>query len=398
MERNYSMTRTGLDIIAAEFPDALKGKRIGLLCHAASITSAFRHSVDIFSGSPCTLAAIFGPQHGVYGQTQDNMVEWKGYEHPVLKIPVYSLYAETRRPSAAMLEGLDAFVVDLQDVGARPYTYIWTVKLCMEACRKAGIEVWVLDRPNPVAAMGFDGPMLDSGFFSFVGGAPIPLCHRMTIGEIALLLKRLYFPGVKLEVVWMDGWRRNSLWPDTGLPWVLPSPNMPTVDTAVVYPGMVLLEATNMSEGRGTTRPFEIVGAPYFKADLVMAECASAGMAGAMLRRHDFIPAFQKWKGENCRGVQIHVTDARRFEPVAFAAAFLSAVVKTSGGAFAFKEPPYEYDAVHMPFDILSGDETLRTVIAGGGDVSMLKEAWRESYGEYGRIFRDVSQYPGEQR
>ena len=388
------MTHSGLDIISIKFPKELAKKRIGLLCHAASITSNYVHAVDIFLKSPCKLAALFGPQHGMFGQTQDNMVEWQGYIHPVLKVPVYSLYRESRKPSAESLSGLDAFVVDLQDVGARPYTYIWTVKLCMEACAQAGVPLWVLDRPNPIAALPFDGPVLSDRFHSFVGGAPVPLCHRMTMGEMALLLKKLYFPKADLHIVWMSGWHRNSLWPQTGLPWVLPSPNMPAFETALVYPGMVLLEATNLSEGRGTTRPFEIVGAPFLDVGRVIKEIGFYNIKGCVFRKHDFIPTFQKWQGKYCRGLQVHVTAPRQYEPIFTTAALLQAVIKTSGNQISFKQPPYEYDTVNMPFDILSGDTTMRKSLARGKDQRTEKVTWRKSYKTFLPLFKEVSHYP----
>jgi|WetSurMetagenome_2_1015567.scaffolds.fasta_scaffold00249_20 uncharacterized protein YbbC (DUF1343 family) len=390
------MIKSGLDIIAESFPKELAGKRIGLLCHAASVTSKYIHAVEVFRSSPCSLHALFGPQHGMWGQTQDNMVEWDGFRHPVLDIPVYSLYGERRKPSRKSLAPLDVLVVDLQDVGARPYTYVWTVKLCMEACREADIPLWILDRPNPISAIPMDGPILDDRLQSFVGGAPIPLCHRMTIGEIAMLLRRLYFPAADCRVVWMNGWGRNSLWPDTGLPWVIPSPNMPTFDTALVYPGMVLLEATNMSEGRGTTRPFELIGTPYADADAVISEVMRIGVRGCVLRRHDFIPTFQKWKGEYCTGFQVHVLDPRVYEPVFTAAAVIAAVIKYSGGKFAFKEPPYEYDEIHKPFDILAGNESLRNALESGGDLVTERESWRQSRARFTAEFSDVFHYPEE--
>ncbi len=392
------MVVTGLESIIKNFPGALVGKRIGLLCHSASITSTYEHSISVFLRSPSQMSALFGPQHGMYGQTQDNMVEWEGTLHPALKIPVYSLYGKTRTPGNDALSKIDALVIDLQDVGARPYTYIWTVKLCLGACEKAGVPVWVLDRPNPIAAMPMDGPLLSERFYSFVGGAEIPLCHRMTIGEIALLLKREYFPGVDLHVAAMEGWWRNSFWHETGLPWVLPSPNMPTPETAVVYPGMVLLEATNMSEGRGTTRPFEIIGAPYFKPDKALEEVKKFDVPGCVFREHDFIPTFQKWQGEYCRGIQVHIVAPRKYEPVFTIAALLNAIIKTSDGKFIFKNPPYEYDAVNMPFDILSGDETLRETLSREGDLRELKNKWKESYRDFIVAFRDIARYPEEKQ
>jgi uncharacterized protein YbbC (DUF1343 family) len=393
-----NMTSTGLDIISNRFPEELFGKRIGLLCHAASITSCYEHCSDVFLRSPCTLSALFGPQHGMHGQTQDNMVEWEGTVHPALKIPVYSLYGKSRKPSPESLSRIDALVIDLQDVGARPYTYIWTVKLCLDACEKARLPVWVLDRPNPVAAMPFDGPMLSKRYFSFVGGAEIPLCHRLTIAEMALLLKKQFSPSVDLHIVTMEGWWRNSLWHETGLPWVLPSPNMPCVETAAVYPGMVLLEATNMSEGRGTTRPFEIIGAPYFKTGDVLNEVKRFDLQGCVFREHDFVPTFQKWQGVYCRGIQVHVTEPRKYKPVFTTGALLHAVIRTSEGEFAFKNPPYEYDSTHMPFDILSGDEMLRAILASGGDLVSLEETWKDARRGFFALSKEIAQYPEEKQ
>jgi uncharacterized protein YbbC (DUF1343 family) len=387
------MTKTGLEIISKSFPKNLKGKRIGLLCHAASITSNYTHAVDVFLKSPCKLCAIFGPQHGMYGQTQDNMIEWEGFIHPVLKIPVYSLYGKTRKPTKESLLGLDAFIIDLQDVGARPYTYIWTAKLCLEACAEHKIPVWVLDRPNPISAIKWDGPILKEEYFSFVGGACIPMTHRLTLGEICKLLKLLYFPNVELNIVWMKDWWRNSLWTDTKLPWVMPSPNMPCFETSIVYPGMVLLEATNMSEGRGTTRPFEIIGAPYFNADRLIKELKQEDIKGCIFRRHDFIPTFQKWHNVYCNGIQIHITNCFKYEPVLTTAVILQKILKISDRRFLFKEPPYEYEKEKKPFDILSGDTSLRQALLKGKNLKREKEKWIESYKEFKKIFIEIINY-----
>jgi uncharacterized protein YbbC (DUF1343 family) len=377
------MTQFGLDVFLNHVPAKLRKKRLGVLCHAASIASDYTHILDaVATHSDCCLAAIFGPQHGLFGQTQDNMIEWEGFEHPRYRVPTYSLYGATRRPTPRMLDGIDCLLIDLQDVGARPYTYIWTIKNCMDACREANIPVVVLDRPNPIAAVAMDGPMLSPDFFSFVGGAEIPLCHRMTLGEMCLFLQRSYFPGLALEVVWMQGWWRDSLWHETGLPWVLPSPNMPTEDTAIVYPGMVLLEATNLSEGRGTTRPFEIFGAPCLQIDAVLRFLRNLNLPGCIFREHGFIPTFQKWRGESCQGIQIHVTDARRFLPVVTTAAIVAAAIETGPG-FAFKDPPYEYEQIKMPFDILAGDEKLRTDLINHADITSLHEEWAKLHAAF---------------
>ncbi|MDR0306305.1 MAG: DUF1343 domain-containing protein [Chitinispirillales bacterium] len=389
------MTKFGLDLLMLDFPEFLKGKRVGVVCHAASVNSSFRHIVDILTTSGhCTLSAVFGPQHGLFGQTQDNMIEWEGSVHPTLKIPVYSLYGEHRKPASSMLEGIDALLFDVQDVGARPYTYVWTLKHCMEACTEKGIPVWVLDRPNPIGAVGVDGPMLSKNYFSFVGGADIPLCHRMTMGEMALFIKKHYIPDSDINVLWMDKWQRDSIWSDTGLPWVLPSPNMPALDTAVVYPGQVLLEATNISEGRGTTRPFELFGAPFMNAPEVISILNQQKLPGCLFREHGFIPTFQKWQGKFCGGVQIHVTNPRTFRPVQTTAALLSAIIKTSGGSFEFKNPPYEYEYNKMPFDILAGDSGMREALIKGESAEQMRMSWEENYKVWQERFEEVSHYP----
>lgn len=389
------MTRFGLDCFIEDIPAPLKGKKMGVVCHAASINRSYSHIVEILAKHPdCRLSAVFGPQHGIYGQTQDNMVEWEGSVDPVLGIPVFSLYGKVRKPASFMLEGLDALIFDVQDVGARPYTYIWTLKLCMEACVEKGLPIWVLDRPNPIGAVPVDGPLLSTQFFSFVGGAQIPLCHRLTMGELALVLQKSYFPDLQLNVVWMENWWRNSLWSQTGLPWVLPSPNMPTVDTAVVYPGMVLIEATNMSEGRGTTRPFEIFGAPYINITRFKKCLYDYQLSGCVFREHGFIPTFQKWQGHYCNGMQVHVTNASNYYPVITTAAIFASAINSSGGEFQFKNPPYEYETEKMPFDILSGDSSLRNALINKVPVNEIASQWKESYKPFFELFNSVAHYP----
>jgi uncharacterized protein YbbC (DUF1343 family) len=389
------MVLTGLERLLGNFPPELRKKRLGVLCHAASVTSRLTHIVDELMGrGECRIGAIFGPQHGLSGETQDNMVEWEGFVHPRYNVPVFSLYGAFRKPLRHMLEGLDGLIVDLQDVGARPYTYVWTLKLCMEACAGYGVPLRVLDRPNPAGAAPFDGPVLEEGLHSFVGGAPIPLCHRMTIGEIAELLKKKYYPGAALNVVRMEGWRRGSLWPDTGLPWVMPSPNMPSADTAIVYPGMVLLEATNLSEGRGTTRPFELFGAPFLDAPAVIRAFLSMRVPGAILREHSFIPTFQKWQGQRCGGIFIHVTDPRQYQPVTAALALIRAVMDTAGGKFSFNPPPYEYETEKMPFDILAGTSAVRESLMKGESIGTMTARYENGLREFVDAFAESALYP----
>lgn len=389
------MTHTGLNKFCSSFPTELVGKRLGIVCHAASVAPDYSHIIDLFAQrKDCSIGAIFGPQHGLFGQTQDNMIEWEGTIHPTYKVPVYSLYGKVRKPTSTMLSQVDALIFDIQDVGARPYTYVWTLKNCMEACQEYGIPIWVLDRPNPIGLLPWDGPLLQQEYFSFVGGMQIPLCHRMTMGEMGLMLKQTFFPKVEMHVVWMENWKRNSLWSHTDNPWILPSPNMPTLDTAIVYPGMVLLEATNLSEGRGTTRPFELFGAPYLHRDKFIAALNAFNLPGCHFRYHGFIPTFQKWHGEYCEGFQIHVTDVNKYKPVLTTMAILLAAIQYSDGKFQFKNPPYEYETLKMPFDILMGNEDVRKLLLSECNLNKLEETWDSERTSFIDIFKEIAHYP----
>lgn len=389
------MVITGLESVLNNFPVELKGKNIGILCHASSITRDYQHISEVFfKRKDCRLAALFGPQHGIHGQTQDNMIEWQSQKHPYYDIPLYSLYGNSRKPTREMLSGIEVFMIDLQDVGARLYTYIWTVKLVIEACSEAGIPVFLLDRPNPIGLLPFDGPVLKEDFFTFVGGASIPLCHRMTIGEMAEWIKTKYYPKCDLKVIKMKNWKRSSLYSDTGLPWVLPSPNIPTLQTAVVYPGTVLVEALNLSEGRGTTIPFELFGAPYINSADLKKNLDSRHIDGCVFRPHDFIPTFHKFSGELCYGMQIHITDINKFKPVGTALEIFDAIIETSKpGSLVFKEPPYEYEYKLKPFDILSGDSGMRESLLARKKPALEKERWSEEIEVFKREFRKFSLY-----
>ena len=390
------MVLTGLDIISKSLPAKLSGKRIGVLCHAPSITSNWVHITEVIAGrKDCALSAIFGPQHGIYGQTQDNMIEWEGNLHPVYKIPVFSLYGKFRKPAPQMLKGIDILLIDLQDAGARLYTYIWTVKLCIEACTEAGIPVYILDRPNPIGKLPFDGPVLKKEFFTFVGGASIPLCHKMTMGEMSLWIKEKYYPACDLNIIWMKEWHRYSLYAETGLPWVLPSPNLPTPGSLIVYPGTVLIEGLNISEGRGTTIPFELFGAPFINAEKLKENLIERNIPGCTFRVHNFIPAFNKFVGENCNGIQIHVTEPEKYFPVATAMEIFSAIIETSPeNSLQFNPPPYEYEEKLVPFDILSGDSGMRQAILNRTVVNVERERWNFEIAEFRKEFITFSAYP----
>jgi uncharacterized protein YbbC (DUF1343 family) len=390
------MVQTGLDQIRFKLPAGLAGRKIGILCHAPSVASDFTHITNIFfQRKDCFLTSIFGPQHGLFGQTQDNMIEWNSNMHPVYRIPVYSLYGEHRKPTSEMLNDIEALVVDLQDVGARLYTYIWTVKLCIEACTEAGIPVWILDRPNPIGRLPFDGPVLKEEYFTFVGGASIPLCHRMTLGELALWIKEKYYNNCELNIVWMKNWKRNSLYNETGLPWILPSPNMPSQNTALVYPGTVLTEALNLSEGRGTTIPFELFGAPFLDPEKLKKNLDERNIPGCVFRVHSFIPTFNKFAGLICNGLQIHVTDASVFYPVVTAYEIFTAIIETTHpGSLKFKDPPYEYEYELMPFDILSGDSVMRSSLINRVTLKVERQRWQNEIAEFREEFSQLSAYP----
>ncbi len=350
--------RLPIDHLHDLWPRDLRGARIGAVLHPASVSSTLEHSSRVLerhSGDLFQLRAFFGPQHGYLGQTQDNMIEWRGYMHPRLGIPVHSLYGEHREPTDEMLEGLDALLVDMQDIGARYYTFIWTLYLCMRACERRGIPVLVLDRPNPINGIAVEGPMLNPAYRSFVGLHPLPVRHGKTIGELAKQFRRDTFLNCDLRVLPMEGWERQMWFDETGLPWVMPSPNMPTLDTATVYPGMCLFEATNVSEGRGTTRPFELFGAPWIDAADLAQTLNGLALPGVFFRESYFQPTFHKYAGQLCGGAQIHVLDREAFLPFRTAIEILRHVRTRYRANFEWKAPPYEYEHERLPIEILIG-------------------------------------------
>jgi len=368
---------TGLDRLVADGLRELRGRRVGLLAHPASVDRRLRHAVPLFhAGLGRDLRALFGPQHGLRGETQDNMIEWRGYVDPGTGVVAHSLYGEHRQPTADMLADLDVLVIDLQDVGARYYTFVWTMLLCLEACAAAGKQVLVLDRPNPLGR-AVEGNVLDPHWRSFVGLAPVPMRHGLSIGELARWLVAHARLDVDLAVKPLAGWRGDEPFEATGLPWVLPSPNMPTVDTAVVYPGACLLEGANLSEGRGTTRPFEILGAPWLDPARLVAALADTELPGAALRPLQFQPTFQKHAGRLCGGVQVHVTDRRRFRPVLTYVTLLATIRRLWPADFAWNPPPYEYEHEKLPIDILAGGTGLREAVDRGDSPRALVDGWQ---------------------
>jgi len=384
--------RLGSDVLLSS--GRLKGSRIGVVCNHASLDRDFGHVIDkLAAAEGVTLAAIFGPQHGFRSDVQDNMVETPHGDDPRLRVPIYSLYSETREPTAEMLRGIDALVIDLQDIGARIYTYIYTMANCLRAAARHGVRVIVCDRPNPIGGTNVEGACLQRGWESFVGQFPIPMRHGMTIGELAALFNDAFGIGASLDVVRMEGWSRNMYADGTGLPWVMPSPNMPTLDTAIVYPGTVLFEGTMLSEGRGTTRPFELVGAPWIEAERFAAEMNGLGLPGAYFRPAGFEPTFQKHARQPCGGCQIHVTDRDAFRPVITGVALIDTFRRLDTGRFAWRQPPYEYEHDKMPIDILAGSDTLRQQVESGTPIAEIAASWKDDETEFKRLRRRFLMY-----
>lgn len=373
------MINSGIDRFEKIFPKRFCGLKTGLLIHPASINRKLAHTKDILLKSKkVRVTALFGPQHGIFGNTQDNMIEWEGFFDKKTKIPVYSLYGKTRKPTKEMLKETEVFLIDLQDVGARYYTFIWTMALCMEACEEAGIPLIVLDRVNPISGHLTEGPVLKPEFTSFVGLHPLPVRHGMTIGEIALYFKDKFYPKLDLTVIPLKGWRRTQWFDQTGLPWVMPSPNMPTLDTATVYPGMCLLEGTILSEGRGTTRPFEIFGAPFIEPEKLLRRLKDFKLKGLIFRPLYFTPTFNKFSGELCGGSQIHVIDREKFNPFKTAVAILLAIRELYPDNKLWRQPPYEYEFEKLPFDILAGSDRLRKDIERDKQLKDMENWWNE--------------------
>ena len=365
----------------------LKGARVGVVCNPASVDAELRHIADRFAFHPdVTLAAIFGPQHGFRSDAQENMIESGHARDDIRRVPVYSLYSETREPTADMLRGLDALVIDLQDVGTRIYTYIYTMANCLRGARAHAVKVIVCDRPNPIGGAAVEGPMLVRGFESFVGQFPIPMRHGMTIGELAKLFNDEFGIGADLTVVPMQGWRREMYGDESGLTWVLPSPNIPTVDSAVVYPGTVLFEGTNVSEGRGTTKPFELVGAPWVTAERFADAMSRLDLPGVRFRPAVFEPTFHKHAKTSCGGCQIHVTNRTTFRAVETGVALLEVFRATDPSRFVWRDPPYEYETEKMPIDILAGSAELRQQMDRGIPAREIAESWTASVREFEKV------------
>ncbi|MFN2435761.1 MAG: exo-beta-N-acetylmuramidase NamZ domain-containing protein [Desulfotignum sp.] len=383
----------GLENLTHGFQSTLKGRRLGLLANPASVDSHFSHAVRILADLfPGRLTTLFSPQHGFYAEKQDNMIESPHGREPELGIPIYSLYSQTRIPTIQMFENIDTLVVDIQDVGTRVYTFIYTVSYCMEVAAKTGKSVVVLDRPNPIGGTRVEGNVLKPESASFVGRYPIPMRHGMTVGEICRFFNRECRIGCDLTVVPMSGWQRGMYWADTGRTWIPPSPNLPTPWSCMVYPGQVIFEGTNISEGRGTTLPFELFGAPFVNT-AVMAPILNREISGACFRPVCFQPTSGKWQDQPCKGFHIHVTDRNRFEPYTASLLALQLIIKHHPDAFAFKTPPYEYEYDRLPVDLILGDPSVRTDLCALTDIKTIRARWQNELDTFKTVSRDYLLY-----
>jgi uncharacterized protein YbbC (DUF1343 family) len=376
--------KLGLEKVLDEPRKYFGDARIGLVCNQASVNHEFRHAADLFFEHPeINLTTLFGPQHGIRGDVQDNMVETAHSTDIYTERPVYSLYSETREPTESMMSEIDALVFDLQDVGCRVYTFIYTMANCMRACAKFGKKMFVLDRPNPINGDDIEGNILEEGHESFVGMYPIPMRHGMTVGELAQMFNTDFELQCDLEVITMDGWSRELFYDETDAPWVMPSPNMPTNDTAVVFPGTVYFEGTQISEGRGTTKPFEMVGAPFADSRDLADSLNQLQLSGVTFRAVDFKPTFQKSAGEICGGVFLHVTDRKTFKPVISGLAIAKILFDSYPNDFKWKDTPYEYVFDRNPFDVIHGSTKLREAFENGTKLADIEKSWEQGLKEF---------------
>ncbi|HPS77106.1 MAG TPA: DUF1343 domain-containing protein [Thermoanaerobaculaceae bacterium] len=369
--------RTGLGRLVAD-PAMLAGRRFAVLANQAAVTPGLVTAWRALAFHGGELVRLFAPEHGLWGVAQD-MEAVSDTRDPVLGVPVHSLYGHsstTLAPRAEWLEGLDVVVVDLPDIGTRYYTFAATMAHIVAACETAGVEVLVLDRPNPIGGVALEGGPVEAGCRSFVGEIDVPVRHGLTLGELALWLRAGRHPDLTLSVLMCEGWQREWWWDDTGLPWVAPSPNMPALITAAIYPGACLVEATNLSEGRGTTRPFELIGAPWLDGEALARQLTAAGLPGVAFRPTFFRPAFGKFAGEVCGGVHWHVTDRTAMRPLETGVRLLAAVRELHPDRFAWRADAYEFVADVPAIDLLTGSSAARAVIEGCGDLAELLAGW----------------------
>ena len=388
------MVSTGLEVILEDGRPSLSGRRLGLICNQASTDRRFRFAKDLlFHDDRFNLTALLSPQHGYFFSQWDNMDETADAVDRETGLPIYSLYSEKREPSLESLAAIDALVFDIQDVGTRVYTYIWTMYLAMQACAAAGKTFVVLDRPNPLNGVTMEGAVLDERFASFVGLHPIPMRHGMTVGELARLFHHQAGLGCELEVVEMRGWNREHYLDETGLPWPFPSTGLPTLESTVAYAGMVIFEGTNLSEGRGTTRPFELIGAPFIDAYAFAAGLAEADLPGVILQPWVFTPTVNKFGGRVCGGVKVNITNRELFRPLLTALAILGQTARTYPDDLSWTPPPYEYEFEKPPVDIITGSDAVRLTFESDFSWHSLREHCDAGLDEFAEIRRPFLLY-----
>lgn len=391
---NRRPIKLGLEKLLEAPSVRLAGARVGLICNQASVNHQFRHAADLlYAHSDINLRALFGPQHGIRGDVQDNMIETDHAVDQQTGLPIYSLYSETREPNEAMLKDVDVLVFDMQDVGCRIYTFAYTMANSMVAARGFGKRVIVCDRPNPINGRDVAGNVLEPEHASFVGLFPIPTRHGMTLGELAMLFNDLFEIGCDLDVIKMEGWDRDCWYDETDGPWVMPSPNIPTLDSATAFPGTVHFEGTQISEGRGTTRPFELVGAPYIDPEQYSDRLNDLRLPGVYFRSCIFRPTFQKHGGVSCGGVQVHVIDRNTFEPVSAGVAMVKVAYELYKPDFLWKEPPYEYVYDRNPFDVIAGTTRIREAIESGASLNDMVSSWSPRLNEFKRVREEYLLY-----
>jgi uncharacterized protein YbbC (DUF1343 family) len=385
----------GLEVLLDD-PTPILGRTIGLVTNQSAVTTDLRHAVRLLhAGRGWKLTALFGPEHGIWGEAQD-MAHVEHSTDPLTGLEVWSLYGSSKEqlaPPTDILRTLDALVIDLQDIGSRYYTFIYTMALSMRAAAEAGVRVIVLDRPNPIDGIHLEGNIREEKYSSFVGMFPLPTRHGMTAGELARYFNARFRLGCDLQVIPMKGWRRWMWWGDTGIPWVIPSPNMPTVYTATVYPGMCLIEGTNLSEGRGTTHPFEFFGAPWLEPFELADELNALELPGIRFRPHYFLPTFQKHAGEVCGGVELHVTDRRHFEPYRTGLWCIKVARDLDPDRFGWRQEPYEFESDRLAIDLLAGSDRYRTTIEQGGSPDEWAAGWEDELREFARMREEFLLY-----
>lgn len=387
---NSNDFKLGVEVLLDEQKDLIKGKRVGLITNPTGVDQNLNSIVDLLYNDPdVELTALYGPEHGVRGDAQaGSYVEY--YIDEETGLPVYSLYGQTRKPTPEMLENIDVLLFDIQDVGTRFYTYIYTMAYAMEAAQEKGIPFIVLDRPNPLGGQKVEGPVLDPDYASFVGNYPIPLRHGMTVGELATLFNEEFEIGADLTVVQMNGWKRNMYYHDTPLQFVMPSPNMPTFETALVYPGAALIEGTNVSEGRGTTKPFELIGAPFVNSTEFAATLNELNLPGVAFRAASFTPTFSKHSGKLSHGVQIHITNKKPYDPIVTGLHIVKTLHDMYPDDFEFRA---RNSAGISFFDNLIGNGWVMDAIKNGESINSIENQWEDDLKEFEQLRKEFLLY-----